>query len=355
MDFLGGTIDIDWVPNRHLIGVVDHIYTAYCRVAACPLSRRRASQNLMDVHHLRYFLAVAQERHFGRAAKRLGMSQPPLSARIRDLEREVGVRLFRRGPGEPVRLTAAGRALEPFARDIAARMDAAHAAVGRAARGEAGSLRVAVGFGTPPGLISTTAGHFGERFGNVHLTVSELSTDQQLEALAYGSVDVAICRHIGALDAGHLTRTRLARTTLGVAFRHDHPLAEAPAAKIEVLAATPVVVPAREVAPYCHERMLGFCLESGLHLDDVVGAIDPCRFVEVLHATGSSRAVALVTEGDARGRENLRWRPLAEAHLEVLLSAFTYPADDSVPGRHFLAVLATVAAAQNGRREASAA
>jgi DNA-binding transcriptional LysR family regulator len=306
----------------------------------------------MDVHHLRYFLAVAHERHFGRAAKRLGMSQPPLSARIRDLESEVGVRLFRRGPGEPVRLTAAGRALEPFARDIAARMDAAHVAVGRAARGEAGTLRVALGSGTPESLMSATAGRYAERFVDVHLSVSELSTNQQLEALAYGTVDVAICRHIGALDAGHLKRTRLARERLGVAFRKDHPLAEAPAAKIGVLAATPVVIPAREVAPYCHDPMLGFCLESGLRPDDVVGAVDPCRFVEVLHTTGSERAVALVTERDARGRDNLRWRPLSERRLEVSLSAFTYPADESAAGRHFLAALAEVAAAQDAPREA---
>ena len=74
---------------------------------------------MVDLPAFRCFIAVAEERHFRRAALRLGMSQPPLSERIRALESELGVRLFHRGPGAPVSLTPAGAALLPVAREMA--------------------------------------------------------------------------------------------------------------------------------------------------------------------------------------------------------------------------------------------
>src|SRR6202041_2218567 len=98
---------------------------------------------MMELRHLRYFIAVAEEGHITRAAERLGMQQPPLSQQIRALETELGVQLLRRKP-RGVELTAAGRARLDDARPILAHIDHAFAAPRRTARGEQG--RIAVGF-----------------------------------------------------------------------------------------------------------------------------------------------------------------------------------------------------------------
>src|SRR5260221_4490000 len=97
----------------------------------------------MELRHLRYFIAVAEERHVTRAAERLGMQQPPLSQQIRALERELDVQLFRRKP-RGVELTDAGRALLDDARIILAHLDHAFATTRLTARGELG--RIVVGF-----------------------------------------------------------------------------------------------------------------------------------------------------------------------------------------------------------------
>src|SRR3954453_4411777 len=104
----------------------------------------------MELLALRCFVAVAEELHFRRAALRLHMSQPPLSAQIQGLERELGMRLFRRGPGTPVSLTPAGSTLLPFAREIVQLTERARCAVDQVRRGEAGELRVA----TAPDITS---------------------------------------------------------------------------------------------------------------------------------------------------------------------------------------------------------
>jgi DNA-binding transcriptional LysR family regulator len=174
----------------------------------------------MDLPALLGFIAVAEERHFRRATVRLHMSQPPLSARIRALELELGVRLFHRGPGAPVSLTPAGAVLLPFAREIVALVDSAKGAVGRVRRAEVGELSVAVAADIPGRLLSCAVRRFRAAYSRVELTLSEMDAAHQLAELGEGQIDVAAIRHVGAFS--QVSATILAHE-LGIACPYDDP------------------------------------------------------------------------------------------------------------------------------------
>ncbi|HXQ54446.1 MAG TPA: LysR family transcriptional regulator, partial [Actinomycetes bacterium] len=151
----------------------------------------------MELRHLRYFIAVAEELHFGRAAERLRITQPPLSFQIQALERELGVQLFIRG--RRVELTEAGRALLAKARETIEAADAAARAAQQAGLLINGRLRVgypAAGvFELPPLALRT----FQERFPNVGVETVVASTGAHLDALEAERLDVAFVR-VGVLD-----------------------------------------------------------------------------------------------------------------------------------------------------------
>ncbi|MEV4259524.1 LysR family transcriptional regulator, partial [Spirillospora sp. NPDC049652] len=146
------------------------------------------------VGHLAHFVIVAEELHFGRAAERLGMAQPPLSQRIRRLEDELGVRLFDR-TSRRVDLTAAGRLLLPEARDVLGRVDRIRELADRARSGEVGLVRAGLPADLGGDVVAALVAAFRERRPDLRLTLSETSTAEQVRALANGSLDVAVLRH----------------------------------------------------------------------------------------------------------------------------------------------------------------
>jgi DNA-binding transcriptional LysR family regulator len=150
----------------------------------------------MDLRHLRYFLAVAEELHFGRAAERLHMAQPPLSQQIRRLEEEIGYPLFLR-TSRSVKLTPAGKALMDRARRTLHKVDEDLDAVRSVARGEIGVLKV--GFVGSAMLTSLPAilGKYRRLYSRVQLHLNEFHTSQLIEALRDGSIDVALARDGG--------------------------------------------------------------------------------------------------------------------------------------------------------------
>src|SRR5256714_10717927 len=127
----------------------------------------------MELRHLRYFVAVAEELHFGRAAERLHIAQPPLSRQIRDLEREVGTPLFERVP-RGVELTPAGSAFLPVARLTLAQAERAQRSAQRAALGETGRLRVGfVEAATHSGILADVLSFFRVHLPSVGLRSEE--------------------------------------------------------------------------------------------------------------------------------------------------------------------------------------
>lgn len=177
----------------------------------------------VELRHLRYFIAVADELHFSRAAERLGMSQPPLSQQIRDLESMLGVRLLRR-TNRRVELTDAGQAYLDAARDILARVDDATDVARRAGRGEIGELQVAFTRSTPLiGRFSQAIRAFRETHSAVRLELVERNTLQQIEALLDGRQQVGLLR--GTALPAPLVSHKIVDDPLVAVLRADHPLA----------------------------------------------------------------------------------------------------------------------------------
>ncbi|MBN4666914.1 LysR family transcriptional regulator [Pandoraea nosoerga] len=145
----------------------------------------------MDLRQLRYFVAVAEERHFGRAAQRLSMTQPPLSQQIRALETSLGAPLFVR-TNRSVELTAVGRQLLPEVRRVLADADALPALAQGLAHGEVGTLSLGFVSTADYGVLPPLLREFGERYPRVRLQLLEATSDVQVEALMDGRIDAGL-------------------------------------------------------------------------------------------------------------------------------------------------------------------
>lgn len=177
----------------------------------------------MELRHLRYFIAVAEELHFGRAAERLGISQPPLSQQIQALEEEIGARLFER-TNRRVELTDAGRLFLDESRQVLAQVDKAVLLARRAHLGELGELKI--GFTSSAPFTSTMPSSihaFRKAYPDVHLDLQEMSSRQVLKALLEESLQVGVIRPLALPDAVHWVE--LFREPLVAVLRADHPLA----------------------------------------------------------------------------------------------------------------------------------
>lgn len=190
-------------------------------ISAATESRSARSQS-MELRHLRYFMTVAEELHFGRAAERLHVSQPPLSQQIRQLEAELGVELFTRNQRN-VQLTSAGRLYYEEVRPVFERLDHAAYLARQAAEGQTGILAVGFVASATYALLPLLYRHFRQTYATVGLNLSELSTAEQVDALNSGQIQVGIARP-PVSDSTLLTET-LVEEPLMVALPSTHPMA----------------------------------------------------------------------------------------------------------------------------------
>ncbi|MGU1045754.1 LysR substrate-binding domain-containing protein [Pseudomonas aeruginosa] len=217
----------------------------------------------MELRHLRYFIAVAEELHFGRAAERLGISQPPLSQQIQALEEEIGARLFER-TNRRVELTDAGRLFLDESRQVLAQVDKAVLLARRAHLGELGELKIGFTSSAPfTSTIPSSIHAFRKAYPDVHLDLQEMSSRQVLKALLEESLQVGVIRPLALPDAVHWVE--LFREPLVAVLRADHPLAAGSedGLAIAALAEEPFVFFPRSYGTGLYDQVIALTRQAG--------------------------------------------------------------------------------------------
>ena len=214
----------------------------------------------IELRHLRYFVAVAEELHFGRAAQRLHLAQPPLSQQIRRLEDLLGHALFLR-TSRDVRLTAAGEELLERARHTLSKIEADIAAAQRIGRGEAGALTVGfIGSGMLTALPKML-GRYRKQYPEVDLQLREFYTARLVDALLEGTVDVGFLRDAGQVD-GLRVEVMLAEPFV-VVLPGRHPLAAQKTIAPKDLRNEPFVLFARSYGGGAWSKTVAICEDAG--------------------------------------------------------------------------------------------
>ena len=216
----------------------------------------------MELRHLKYFIAVAEELHFSRAAERLCISQPPLSQQIRGLEDELGVKLFERTKRQ-VHLTEAGKAFLERSYTVLAQLEQAIEATQRIGRGEVGQLAIAFVGSATYTMLPDILGGFREQFPAVDLQLHELTTAQQIQALHHKQVDVGIVR--SAIVEPGLSLECILQESLVLALPEKHLLAVQTKVSLATLKDELFILFPAKMGPVFYEQIIRFCQQAGFY------------------------------------------------------------------------------------------
>lgn len=279
----------------------------------------------MELRTLRYFVTVAEELHFGRAARRLAITQPPLSLAIRGLEDELGVTLFAR-TRRRVALTHAGTTFLEQARAILARAAEAVQLVQAADRGEIGRLTIGYMSASVFTLLPAVLREFAARHPGVRLDLRELTLPQQIAALRAGDIHAGFVRP--PVTDAELASAPLLEEPLRVALPAGHPLAGAGRIRAARLAGEPFVMFQRSPGLVLHDLVLAFCLRQGF-APRVAQEASQTHAVVGLVSAGIG--VALVpASAQALRLRGVEFRPLAEKSPPVG-TCLAWRRDDTSP------------------------
>lgn len=219
----------------------------------------------MELRHLRYSIAVAEELHFGRAARQLGISQPPLSQQIQALEQELGARLFER-TNRRVELSEAGRLFLEEARLVLAQVDRAADVARRAQLGELGEMKIGFTSSAPFNSSLPKAIYaFRQAYPAVHLNLQEMSSKSVADALLDETIEIGLMRPLALPDS--LSVVELLREPLVAVLSVAHPLAQAEQRGIELkeLATEPFVFFPRSYGSGLYAQFLSLARQAGFN------------------------------------------------------------------------------------------
>lgn len=275
----------------------------------------------MEIRHLRCFVTVAEELHFGRAAARLHVAQPAVSQTIRQLEAELGVILFDRA-NRKVALTDAGRALADEARAVLGRFDDLVATMGRLRTGVAGNVSIGAVAALPPELIPGLLSRLAAAgLGPSPVVRAVPSGRDPASLLEGGAFDVVLVR--GVVEAPGIGTKVVVREPVGVALPVTHALANQTSVTPAELNGVPLISFGRSTDPAEFDRVYTTLASAGLtdlrlgH-ESHAGAVDASlRMV----ASGAGASLKLLSEVTAFGSPTVVWRPLDGVDVDVVVSA----------------------------------
>jgi DNA-binding transcriptional LysR family regulator len=235
----------------------------------------------MELRHLRYFVTLAEELHFGRAADRLHIAQPPLSQQIRQLELELGFQLFHRTK-RTVRLTDAGQVFLAEVQQILNHLDRAIQTGRQTSRGEIGQLVIGFVSSAAYNVLPQLLALFRADAPEVTIALHELTTDQQLDWLREGRIDIGVLRP-PVEDAIFGTAT-IFRESLVLALPENHPLTQHPLISLRSLSQEPFIVFPRSFAPTLYDTIISLCQQAGFSPTVVQEAIQMQTIVSLVAA-----------------------------------------------------------------------
>jgi DNA-binding transcriptional LysR family regulator len=282
----------------------------------------------MELRHLRYFVAVGEDQHYGRASRRLGVAQPALSRQIQNLEKEIGFKLFDRMP-RGVRLSAAGELFMADARRILQEVSEATARASLVARGQSGALRI--GFAENAswhGVAPDSFRRFREQHPDVDLQLQPASSLEQLDAVRSGRLDAGFVNFMPKADAD-LEQLTVGRQQIELAVPKRHALTRLKKLRLRDLTDAPFIWFPRRASPAFYDRLMHECYRSGLKSPHIVQ--EGLNEATILSLVSAGLGVGWVL-GSARWRcpQTVAILPVIDLNMPVSL-ALAWRRDDTSP------------------------
>lgn len=296
----------------------------------------------MDLKKLRYFLVLAEELHFARAAERLFIAQPPLSLQIQQLEKELGVSLFHRTK-RTVRLTPAGEYLRREAAGLLAQLEAMAGQVRLVAQGTLGHVRIGYVGAVMHTLLPSWLTELSRQYPHIRTTLEELPNQAQVDALKAGRLDLGFVRSPVAYDA--LASLPVLEETFSLVVSAAHPLAARAGLSLRDLAAEPFIAFSRECAPAMVDTILAVCSAAGFAPRI---AHETSQINTILRLVESGLGWSVVPSGvrDAY-RLNLRYVELTDTPARAEVSLLYNPALANPATANIVALFARLAEGDN--------
>lgn len=286
----------------------------------------------MELRHLRYFVAVAEEQNVTRAAARLHVSQPPLSRQIRDLEAELGVALFEHN-AKSIRLTAAGRVFLTEAQAALSRVEEA-VQTARAVAGKRGEIHVGFAPSLTVEILPGALRHFQETSPGVRVRLHDLSTQEMLRGLREGKLHVALIIKMAPKVMDGLVFEELRRYAVCVAVHPTHPLARARKVSLNDIARERLIAYTLTDYPEYHAWMADLFAHPA-HPPQIAEEHDSST--SLIAAVEAGRGVALIQQGfECLAGPRLKVRPLAPAP-PPFVAGIAYSRANAEPVRDFIA------------------
>lgn len=280
----------------------------------------------MELRHLRYFIAVAEELHFTKAAERLHIAQPPLSQQIQQLEAELKVKLFHRQTKRQVQLTEAGKVFLQEAYQLLVQLETAVALTQRIGRGQTGRLRIGFTSLVIYDLLPLILQEFHAQFQEVELVLRELTTSQQEQALRDSLIDVGFAHP--PLEDDTLSYKCIHKQTLVVALPSTHSLAQQEQISVRSLLNEPLIVFPRYLAPGLYDRIMSLFEQENCQPNITQLAIQ----MQTIIALVSARMGVAITPSSLQNlqRPGVTYRPIVE-QVPVIETAVIWQPESLTP------------------------